>query len=101
MARPPEDWDPSGDELEELNEDENYEDEEEQQPASSRLPLLLSLAGLLLWFVPCSLVSGGSIVLGILAHRKARQEGQSQVFPMVVWIGGIVFLVVESILFFT
>lgn len=55
--------------------------------------MILSIVGIVFWFC-CSPVS---IVLGLIAQKQYREQGQSDTLAKVAWIGGIVFLVLYVI----
>lgn len=61
--------------------------------AQNNTPLVLSIIGVVCWF----LCSPAAIVLGLIGQSKARQTGQSDTFPKVVWIVGIIALIIGII----
>jgi preprotein translocase subunit SecG len=63
-----------------------------QQP--SKVPLVLSIVGIICWFV----FSPAAIVLGLVAQNRYRKEGQRDTLAKVAWIGGIVVLVLGIVL---
>jgi len=66
-----------------------------QQP--SKTPLILSIIGIVCWFV----FSPAAIVLGLVAQNQYRKEGQRDTLAKVAWIGGIVVLALGIILVVT
>lgn len=57
--------------------------------AQSNAPLILGIIGIVGWFL-CGWGAIGSVVVGAIGQRKARELGQSDVLPKVAWIGGLV-----------
>ncbi|GAB2676650.1 hypothetical protein [Kribbella swartbergensis] len=51
--------------------------------------MVLSIIGIVFWFC----CGGVSIVLGLIAQSKYREQGQPDTLAKVAWIGGIVSLV--------
>lgn len=60
----------------------------------SNTPMILSIVGIVLWFFCCP---PGSIVLGLIAQKQYREQGQSDTLAKVAWIGGIVVMVLYVI----
>jgi hypothetical protein len=60
----------------------------------SNTPMILSIIGIVCWFC----CSPASIVLGLIAQSRYRQQGQSDTLAKVAWIGGIAFFVLGIIL---
>jgi len=65
-----------------------------QKPPSST-PTVLSVIGIVCWF----LCSPAAIVLGIIAQGKFRGQGKSDTLAKVAWIGGIVAFVLGVIVY--
>lgn len=63
-----------------------------------RLPMILGIAGIVGWFL-CGVGAIGSIIVGRIGQRKARELGQSDLLPKIAWIGGIVTIVGDVIVF--
>ena len=63
----------------------------------SKTPLILSIIGIICWFV----FSPAAIVLGLVAQNQYRKEGQRDTLAKVAWIGGIVVLALGIILVVT
>ena len=51
----------------------------------------MAIIGIVCWFC-CGIIS---IVLGLIAQGKFREQGRSDTLAKVAWIGGIVALVVQ------
>jgi hypothetical protein len=66
-----------------------------QQP--SKTPLILSIIGIVCWF----LFSPAAVVLGLVAQNQYRRQGQRDTLAKVAWIGGIVVLALGIILVVT
>lgn len=60
----------------------------------SKTPLILSIIGIICWFV----FSPASIVLGLVAQSQYRRFGQRDTLAKVAWIGGIVVLALGIVL---
>jgi len=60
----------------------------------SRTPLILSIAGIVCWFI----FSPAAIVLGLIAQGQYRNQGQRDTLAKVAWIGGIIVLALGIIL---
>ena len=67
---------------------------EPAQRPPSKVPLVLSIVGIVCWFV----FSPAAIVLGLVAQNQYRKEGQRDTLAKVAWIGGIVVLVLGIVL---
>lgn len=61
-----------------------------------RLPMILGIAGVVGWFL-CGVGAIGSIIVGRIGQRKARELGQSELLPKIAWIGGIVVVILDVI----
>lgn len=58
----------------------------------SSTPTVLGVIGIVGWFL-CGVGAIGSVIVGAIGQRKARELGQSDLLPKIAWIGGIVTLV--------
>ena len=67
----------------------------QQQP--SKTPLVLSIIGIVCWFV----FSPAAIILGLIAQSQYRRNGQRDTLAKVAWIGGIIVLALGIILVVT
>lgn len=94
MASPPQDSGPSG-YTPMPPYSGGYGTPQPQQP--SKTPLILSIIGIVCWFV----FSPAAIVLGLVAQNQYRKEGQRDTLAKVAWIGGIVVLALGIILVVT
>lgn len=56
--------------------------------------MILGVAGIVGWFL-CGWGAIGSIIVGRIGQRKARESGQSDLLPKISWIGGIVVCVLN------
>jgi hypothetical protein len=66
-----------------------------QQPSNA--PMIMSIIGIVCWV----LCAPASIVLGLIAQNRYRQQGQSDTLAKVAWIGGIVAIAVNLAYFFS
>lgn len=72
-----------------------YGTPQSQQP--SKTPLILSIIGIICWFV----FSPAAVVLGLVAQNQYRKQGQRDTLAKVAWIGGLVVLALGIILVVT
>lgn len=54
--------------------------------------MILGILGIIGWFL-CGIGAIGSVIVGVIGQRKARELGQSDLLPKIAWIGGVVTLV--------
>jgi hypothetical protein len=65
-----------------------------QKQVPSKTPLILSIIGIICWFV----FSPASIALGLIAQSQYRRQGERDTLAKVAWIGGIIVLALGIIL---
>lgn len=59
-------------------------------------PTVLSIAGIIGWFL-CGWGAIGSVIVGLIAQRKAYELGKPLTLPRVTWIGGIIVNILNAI----
>lgn len=65
----------------------------------SNTPMILGIVGIVGWFL-CGVGAIGSVIVGVIGQRKARELGQSDLLPKVAWIGGLAVIVLDIIVGF-
>jgi hypothetical protein len=63
----------------------------------SNAPMIMSIIGIVCWFC----CSPASIVLGLIAQNRYRQQNQSDTLAKVAWMGGVAFFALGIILTIT
>lgn len=61
--------------------------------------MILGIVGIIGWFL-CGVGAIGSVVVGVIGQRKARELGQSDVLPKVAWVGGLAVIALDIIVGF-
>lgn len=70
-----------------------------EQQQHSNVPMVLGILGIVGWFL-CGVGAIGSIIVGRIGQRKARELGQSDLLPKIAWVGGIVTIVGDVVVYF-
>lgn len=65
----------------------------------SNTAMVLGILGIVGWFL-CGIGAIGSVIIGVIGQRKARELGQSDLLPKIAWIGGLVVIVLDIIIGF-
>lgn len=65
----------------------------------SNTPMILGIIGIVGWFL-CGIGAIGSVIVGVIGQRKARDLGQSDLLPKVAWIGGLAVIILDIIVGF-
>lgn len=69
------------------------------EPPTSKTPMILGVVGIVGWFL-CGIGAIGSVVVGVIGQRKARELGQSDLLPKVAWIGGLAVILLDIVVGF-
>ncbi len=65
--------------------------------SQSNTSTIMGVVGIVCWFC----CAPAAIALGLIGESKAKQSGQSTTLPRIAWIGGIVAILINIVLFAT